>query len=156
MPVLTAPAYRIVTEKILVQTDIAPAFIDLTDRVQQIVDVSGIRSGQVLVYSQHTTAAIRINEAEPELLRDFVTFLEQVAPQGAVYRHNDFTVRTINMTINECANAHAHCRQLLMAASETIPVVDGEACLGTWQRIFLVELDHPRERSVIVQVTGQG
>jgi secondary thiamine-phosphate synthase enzyme len=78
-----------------------------------------------------------------------------VAPAAGAYRHNDFTVRTVNMTEDECANAHAHCRQLLMAASETIPIVDGEMCLGTWQRIFLVELDHPRERSVIVQVLGQ-
>jgi secondary thiamine-phosphate synthase enzyme len=143
------------TERLSILTESAPQFIDLTDRVQRIVDQSGIQSGQVVVFSKHTTAAIRINEAEPELLQDFVGFLERVAPANAVYRHNDFAVRTVNMTEDECANAHAHCRQLLMSASETVPVVDGELCLGTWQRIFLVELDHPRERLVIVQVTGQ-
>jgi thiamine phosphate synthase YjbQ (UPF0047 family) len=42
-----------------------------------------------------------------------------------------------------------------MATSETSPIIEGELCLGTWQRIFLVELDHARERSVIVQVLGQ-
>ena len=113
-----------------------------------------------LWWSWHPEAQELYRQIDPTLWRESchnpVRFLEQVAPQGAVYRHNDFNVRTINMTVDECANAHAHCRQLLMAASETIPVVDGEACLGTWQRIFLVELDHPRERSVIVQVTGQG
>ena len=138
MPVLTLP-YRIVTKRLSVHTDFAPQFIDLTDRVQRIVADSGIQSGQVVIFTKHTTAAIRINESEPELIHDFVAFLERVAPENAVYRHNDFTVRTVNMTEDECANAHAHCRQLLMSASETVPIVDGEACLGTWQRIFLVE-----------------
>ncbi|HLZ07082.1 MAG TPA: secondary thiamine-phosphate synthase enzyme YjbQ [Chloroflexota bacterium] len=150
-----AHAPGIVTERLLIRTESAPQFIDLTDRVQKIVDESGIQCGQVVVFSKHTTAAIRINEAEPELLLDFIGFLERVAPESTIYRHNDFTVRTVNMTDDECANAHAHCRQLLLSTSETIPVVDAELCLGTWQRIFLVELDHPRERSVIVQVTGQ-
>jgi len=148
-------ATRLVTERLVFQTSAAPHFIDLTDRVKEIVDESGIQHGQVVVFTQHTTAAIRINENEPELLRDFVAFLDRVAPEQLPYRHNDFTIRTVNMTDDECANAHAHCRQLLMSASETIPISHGEMCLGTWQRIFLVELDHPRERSIIVQVLGQ-
>lgn len=146
---------QLATHRLVYRTEAAPQFIDLTDQVKEIVAESGIQHGQVTVFTQHTTAAIRINEHEPELLRDFVAFLERVAPVGGNYRHNDFTVRTVNMTEDECANAHAHCRQLLMAASETIPIVDGELCLGTWQRVFLVELDHPRERSVIVQILGQ-
>lgn len=154
MPVVPLSG-RLETRRLTLHTTSAPQFIDLTDQVQQIIEDSGVQSGQVTVFTQHTTAAIRINENEPELLRDFVTFLEKVAPTAGIYRHNDFTVRTVNMTDDECANAHAHCRQLLMSASETIPIVDGDMCLGTWQRIFLVELDHPRERSVIVQVLGQ-
>lgn len=154
MPAVTL-ATQLVTQRFTIQTNTAPEFIDLTDRVQDLVEQSGIRHGQAVVFTQHTTAAIRINENEPELLHDFVAFLERVAPELASYRHNDFTVRTVNMTEDECANAHAHCRQLLMAVSETIPVVDGELALGTWQRIFLVELDHARARSVIVQVFGQ-
>src|SRR5947209_5931043 len=151
MPVATH-AQRLITRRLTIQTAKAPQFIDLTDRVREIVDASGIQAGQVMVFSQHTTAAIRINENEPELLRDFVEFLERVAPADAPYYHNDFTVRTVNMTDDECANAHAHCRQLLMSASETVPIIDGEIALGTWQRIFLVELDHARPRSVLVQV----
>jgi secondary thiamine-phosphate synthase enzyme len=149
-----AMPYQITTQRLTYQTLFAPEFIDLTDQVQRIVQQSGVQDGQATVFIQHTTAAIRINENEPELLRDFAEFLERVAPVDGKYRHNDFTVRTVNMTVGEYANAHAHCRQLLMAASETIPIVDGELCLGTWQRIFLLELDHPRERTVIVQVLG--
>jgi secondary thiamine-phosphate synthase enzyme len=148
-------ANRLVTHQMTIRTETAPQFIDLTEHVQTIVRESGIRHGQATVFTRHTTAAIRINENEPELMRDFVAFLERVAPQGHPYYHNDFEVRTVNMTPEECANAHAHCRQLLMATSETIPIVDGELCLGTWQRIFLVELDHARDRSVVVQVLGQ-
>jgi secondary thiamine-phosphate synthase enzyme len=154
MPIATL-VNRLVTHQLRIRTETAPQFVDLTDQVQQIVRESGIQHGQAVVFTRHTTAAIRINENEPELLRDFVAFLERVAPQAYPYFHNDFDVRTVNMTDDECANAHAHCRQLLMATSETIPIVDGELCLGTWQRIFLVELDHGRDRSVIVQVLGQ-
>ncbi len=154
MAVMAQP-YQITTERLTFHTLYATQFIDLTDRVQHFVDASGIRNGQVTVFTQHTTAAIRITENEPELLRDFAAFLERVAPTDMYYGHNDFTVRTVNMTEDECANAHAHCRQLLMSASETIPIIDGEVSLGTWQRVFLVELDHPRQRSVIVQVVGQ-
>jgi secondary thiamine-phosphate synthase enzyme len=153
MAVMALP-YQFTTERLTFRTRYATEFIDLTDRIQNIIDESGIRNGQVTVFTQHTTAAIRLNENEPELLRDFVSFLERVAPSAGYYRHNDFAVRTVNMTDDECANAHAHCRQLLMAASETIPIADGDMCLGRWQRIFLVELDHARERSVIVQVLG--
>ena len=55
---------------------------------------------------------------------------------------------------NEPENGHAHCRHLLLGASETVPVVDGRLHLGTWQRVFLVELDGPRRREVVVQVMG--
>lgn len=146
---------HLVTHHLTIRTETAPQFIDLTDRVQEIVGESGIQNGQAVVFTRHTTAAIRINENEPELMRDFVAFLERVAPVNHRYFHNDFEVRTVNMNDDECANAHAHCRQLLMATSETIPIVDGELCLGTWQRIFLVELDHSRDRSVIIQILGQ-
>ena len=151
--VLTRP-FQIVIENLSVPTDFAPQFIDLTDQVRQIVGDSGIHTGQVLIFTKHTTAAIRINEAEPGLLLDFVDFLDRVAPETATYRHDDFSTRTVNMTENERANGHSHCRQLMMAASETVPVVSGDLCLGIWQRIFLVELDHACDRSVIVQVAG--
>lgn len=154
MAVMTL-ATHLITEKLIFRTRTAPQFIDITDQIQAIVDSSGVTHGQVTVFSQHTTAAIRINESEPLLLRDFETFLERVAPEHAPYGHNDFTIRTVNMTDEECANAHAHCRHLLMSTSETIPIVDGDLCLGTWQRVFLVELDHGRERAVVVQVLGQ-
>ncbi len=129
-------------------------FIDITDEVQDIVARAGITEGMALVFSRHTTAAVKINENEPLLLGDMARFLQRIAPKDGDYKHNDFVVRTENMTEEECPNGHAHCQHLLLGASETIPVVDGELMLGRWQRIFLIELDRPRERNVVVQVQG--
>ncbi len=132
----------------------APEFFDITDHVADAVEESGIREGAVTVFSRHTTAAIKINENEPLLLEDMAQFLEQIAPQDGEYRHNDFTIRTANMTEDECPNGHSHCQHLLLSASETIPISDGAVLLGRWQRIFLIELDRPRPREVIIQAHG--
>ena len=119
-----------------------------------MVREAGVLAGLVVVYSRHTTAAVTINEWEPLLLEDMARLLERVAPRDGAYRHNDFSVRTVNMIEDESPNGHAHCRHLLLGASETIPIVDGEIALGRWQRVFLVELDQPRTRDVLVQVIG--
>ena len=139
---------------ISIQTDRAPAFYDITDDVMVAVVESGVEDGMALVYSRHTTAAIKINEHEPLLIEDMEEVLTRFAPADDYYRHNDFDVRTANMTPDEQPNGHAHCQHLLLSASETIPVVDGRLDLGRWQRIFLVELDRPRPREVFVKVIG--
>jgi len=108
----------------------------------------------VLVFTRHTTAAIEINEDEPLLMEDLKQFLLRIAPRDGNYKHNDFFIRTANMTEDECPNGHAHCQHLLLGTSETIPVVDSELLLGRWQCIFLIELDRPRERQVFIQVQG--
>ena len=130
-------------------------FIDITQRVQECVAKTKVRHGFAVVYSKHTTAAVKINENEPLLLQDMEQFLERVAPRNGKYRHNDFTIRTVNMNEDECPNGHAHCQQLLLGTSETIPIVEGIMQFGRWQSIFLIELDHPRQREVVVQVLGE-
>jgi len=129
-------------------------FIDITDDVARIVASSGVVDGWVTVFSRHTTAAIRINEHEPELLKDLSRLLASVAPETAAYLHNDFAIRTVNMNEDEFPNGHAHCQHLLLGASETIPLVDGQLMLGRWQRVFLIELDRGRARDVVVSVMG--
>jgi secondary thiamine-phosphate synthase enzyme len=132
----------------------AAEFIDITREVEGILERSAIQEGSVLIFSRHTTAAIVINEHEPLLLHDMTHFLERAVPRDGDYRHNDFSIRTANMTEDECPNGHAHCQHLVLGTSEWVPVSAGELLLGKWQRIFLVELDRPREREVIVQVQG--
>lgn len=130
-------------------------FVDITGRVVELLRAASVREGLVTIFSRHTTAAIRIQEDEPLLLEDLCAFLRSAAPAGAHYRHNDFQTRTVHMNPDESPNGHAHCQQLLLGSSETIPILDGEMQLGTWQRIFLVELDGPRaHREVLVQVLG--
>jgi len=140
----------------IVPTERAPQFVDITDQVERLVSESGIRDGFALIFCRHTTAAVRVNENEPLLIADMEEFLKRVAPRELYYRHNDFTIRTHNMTPDECPNAHAHCQHLLLGASEAIPVEGGRLVLGRWQRLFLIELDRPREREVVVQVFGHG
>lgn len=141
-------------ESLEIETTGAPDFHDITDEVCAIVAESGITFGHVTVFSCHTTAAIRINENEPLLLRDMARTLRQIAPSNAYYEHNDFGRRTVNMNPDECANGHAHCQHLFLSTSETIPVIDGRPTLGTYQRVFFIELDHPRMRQVLVTVVG--
>ena len=142
------------SESIELLSTTAPEFIDLTDRVEDIVARSTVTDGLAVVFSRHTTAAITLNELEPLLLDDMAEFLDRLAPRGHGYRHNDFSVRTVNMTPDESPNGHAHCLQLALGASQTIPIRDGRLMLGAWQRVFMVELDHARRREAVVQAFG--
>lgn len=143
------------TYRISLDTTKAPEFIDITDRVCGFIQDSQVLSGFAVVYSKHTTAAIKINENEPLLLKDMGEFLERMASRNGDYGHNDFSIRTVNMTEDECPNGHAHCQHLLLGTSENIPIIDGQLQFGRWQRIFLIELDMPRPREVLVQVIGE-
>jgi secondary thiamine-phosphate synthase enzyme len=140
-------------EALFATTNSAPEFIDITDDVQGIVAASGAQYGQATIFSGHTTAAIRVNENEPLLLQDMARVVQQLAPIDEEYEHNDFSRRT-NVDDDECANGHAHCQHLFLSTSETVPIIDGRLALGTWQRIFLIELDRPRERKVLVNIIG--
>lgn len=137
-----------------VQTTRAPQFIDVTEVVKDMLAGSGLVSGIAVITSQHTTASIKLNENEPELLKDMEAFLTGIAPSDRYYRHNDFSVRTVNVEEDECPNAHSHCQHLLLNASESVPVLDGRLMLGRWQRVFLVELDRPRSRNIVVTFIG--
>lgn len=145
---------KVATFSIKVETSRAPEFVDISDDVRRCVEDSGVSNGFVVVFTRHTTASIRINENEPLLLEDMEAFLGRISPREALYRHNDFDIRTVNMTEDECPNGHAHCQHLLLGTSENIPLVDSSLQIGRWQSIFLIELDRPREREVLVQVVG--
>ena len=133
----------------------APEFIDITEWVGQCVSKSQVENGFAVVYSKHTTAAVRINENEPLLLADMEKFLEKISPRNDDYQHNDFQIRTVNMTPDESPNGHAHLQHLLLGSSETIPVIDGGMQVGQYQSVFFIEFDCPRSREVIVQIVGE-
>ena len=136
-------------------TERAPQFIDITNWVSECVAESKVINGFAVVYSKHTTAAVKINENEPLLLEDMSKFLEKFSPRNGGYQHNDFSIRTVNMSPDESPNGHAHLQHLLLGTSETVPVIDGTMQFGRYQSVFLVELDGPREREVMVQIVGE-
>ena len=146
--------FQVFTRQVELHTTVPTEFIEVTADVEAAVRESGIRDGIAVVYSAHTTAGIAINEDEPLLLGDMRRQLEEFAPRGAAYQHDDLSIRTHNLEPNERANGHAHCQRLFVGASESIPIVGGALQIGRWQRIFFVELDGPRPREVLLQVMG--
>ncbi len=136
-----------------IRTEKGPQFIDITDRIEKAARESGVSNGFAVIFSMHTTAAIRINENEPALLADMERMLENIAPCSAEYKHNE-AVHAFSDN-GERPNGHSHCQHLLLGASEAVPVVDGKLIVGQWQRIFLIELDHGRDREVVVQLMGE-
>jgi len=131
---------------------------DITDDVTAAVQESGISDGIACVYSPHTTCCVRVNEFESGLLEDFTALLKRLVPnEGTYYAHDDWDRRTENLCLEdaEVGNGHAHCMSMLLgSAGESIPVRDGELCLGAWQRVLFLELDRERDRRWIVQVVG--
>ena len=146
-------AVRACRDLVHIRTERALQFVDLTDLVQERVRRAGVGEGLVTVQSRHSTAAVVVNENEPLLLEDLADLLEDWAPLGRRYRHNDLDARA-PVDADEKPNGHAHARALLLGTSVCLVVADGVIDLGRWQRIFLVELDGPRPRSVAVVVLG--
>lgn len=143
------------TEVLHFATSATAEFWDLTEVVRGVVSRSGVRHGQVTIHSPHTTTSILLNESETGFLNDFRRVMSHLVPIDAYYEHDDHQIRTENLQEDEFLNGHAHCRQLLIGSSSvTVPVVEGEVLLGTWQRVLFVELDQARERRVVVHAQG--
>jgi secondary thiamine-phosphate synthase enzyme len=117
-------------------------FIDLSNRVQEAVTKSGIRTGIVHVFAPHATGILILTEKDPALLNDIKALLEELAPKNKAYNHP--------------TNAYAHLRSVLLPPDKTLPVVDGKVEFGTWQSLLFVETDvYPRKRTVTFQVLGE-
>lgn len=144
---------KIHKEKIQFQTKSQIEFIDVTDQVQDILSNSGIREGQVLVYSEHTTMSVAINHYEQMLLQDFMRVLYRTVPVDGQYSHDMFELRRGNESDGR-SNGHSHCKALLIDNSKTIPVERGKLVLGSKQSIIAVEFDGARKRDLFIQVIG--
>jgi secondary thiamine-phosphate synthase enzyme len=117
-------------------------FIDLTDKVQEIVANSGIKNGIVHVFAPHATGILILTENEYSLQNDIKAFLDELVPKHRAYNHP--------------SNAHAHLRSVLLPPDKTLPVVNGRVEFGTWQSLVFVETDvHARRRTIIIQVLGE-
>jgi secondary thiamine-phosphate synthase enzyme len=146
---ILAPQIGFASGTIVVDTEGPRDFTDITDQVMAHVLRAGTSDGIVVVSSQHTTASIVVNEHEPELLKDLDSFLTKLAPDHFEYDHNSVPCQP-----GEQPNGHSHCQALLLNASVTLPIEHGRISLGRYQRIFLLELDFARRRTVRVTVLG--
>lgn len=115
--------------------------VEFTEQVQQTLTESGEREGVVVLYVQHTTAGLTVNEnADPDVPRDMLLAFRALIPQhGMGFRHAE-------------ENSDAHIKATLVGSSVTVPFGDGKLLLGRWQGIFLCEFDGGRERQVIMIV----
>ena len=123
--------------------------IDITPDVIEFVRDAGIRNGFIGVFSQHTTAALLVNEFQSALLSDIGDFLKSVVEDGLPYKHN-----SPEWSDCERSNAASHLRSLIFSNSVMLPVIDGKPVLGQFQRVILAELDGPRERTLKLQFLG--
>ncbi len=120
-------------------------FVNLTDRVREIVRRSGVWDGLALVSSMHITAAVYVNDNESGLLKDIAAWADRLAPP-ADYEHH----RTGE------TNGDAHLKNLLLGHQVVLPVTRGDLDLGPWEQIFYAEFDGQRPKRVIVKVVGDG
>lgn len=132
-------------------TDATTGVYDIAPQLRELIAREGIRDGWITVTSQHTTAAITVNENEPRLLQDVQRFLTRLVPKDAEYLHNDIEARGMP---DEPRNAHAHIAAMLLGATTTIGIHGGRLVLGQYQSVLFVELDGPRARHVGVQIGG--
>jgi len=127
----------------VVRTRRTQEMVDITTPVADAVRQSGVADGICLVYVPHATAAVVINEnADPNVCEDILEALGQLIAEGR-WRHDRID-----------HNAAAHIKATILGPSEAVPVRGARLRLGTWQSLMLVELDGPRERTVIVEVRG--
>jgi secondary thiamine-phosphate synthase enzyme len=132
--------------KLSVPTSKAPQFVDITNGVQAEVDASGVREGVALVRSRHTTAAITCMEGDSSIHEDCIELLREQLPLNRRYRHS----------YEGAENATAHLGVMMVFGDSTwAPIRGGRLDLGTWQRLFLVELCEPRSRTVDVAILGE-
>ncbi len=129
-------------------------FLDVTDKIIEIINKHKILEGFVSIQNLHTSSAIWCNENEPLLHKDLQDKLEKFASIGDKYNHDNFEIRTVNMCDGECDNGHSHCKSVFFPTSIKLHIENGKLILGTWQRIFIIELDRPRPRSLSIALLG--
>ena len=120
--------------------------IDITSQVESLLEKSPFSEGSALVFVPGATAGVTTIEFEPGLLQDYPTFFEKIVPSSKTYHHDE--------TWHD-GNGFSHIRASLQGASFTVPFLDKQMLLGTWQQIILIDFDNrPRNRKVIVQISG--
>ena len=136
------------TEYLIINTEKEKEIINITSKVQEVIDKSGIKDGMVLVNSMHITSSVFINDEENGLKQDFMEWLEQLAPEKPTsegYHHH----RTGEI------NGDAHLKRTIMGREVVVAITSGELDFGPWEQIFYGEFDGRRNKRVLVKVLGE-
>ena len=120
-------------------------FINITDKVEQVVKKSGVKEGIVLVNAMHITASVFINDEEPGLKQDFIEWLNKLVDTKKDYKHN--------LTGED--NAYAHLMRTIMGREVVIAITNGKLDFGPWEQIFYLELNGQRKKRVMVKIIGE-
>ena len=128
-------------QKLTVRSNKREEMVEITREVEKILRESESTEGVCVLFTQHTTCGLTINEnADPDVKSDMLLFLRQTIPQYYDgFRHFEH-------------NSDAHIKSSLVGASVTVPFENGKLLLGRWQGIYLCEFDGARERTVLVQM----
>jgi secondary thiamine-phosphate synthase enzyme len=135
------------TKIIKIQSKGENDMIDLTEKISNLVAKSGITNGNATIFVSGSTGSVTTIEFEPGLIHDFPEMLKRIAPKNLDYGHEKMW---------HDGNGHSHVKASLLGPSLTIPFIDSQLCLGTWQQIIFLELDtRSRNRDLILQVIGE-
>ena len=134
-----------ITEYLWFNTEKHREFINITDKVQKVLQKSRIKEGMILVSAMHITAGVYINDDEPGILKDIEEWLEKLAPEGLDYRHHQTGE----------VNGDSHLKNILVGHQVMVPVTEGRLDLGPWQQIFYAEFDGQRRKRLIIKAMGE-
>lgn len=135
------------TYEIEVESKAGTDIVNITGKIENLVQKSKIKNGSVLVFVQGSTASVSTIEYEPNLVDDFKNIIEKIVPSDIPYKHTE--------TWGD-DNGHSHIRATLMGPSVTIPFENKKLKLGTWQQLVIIDMDVPaRKRKVIIQIIGE-
>lgn len=138
---------KVLTEKIPVKTHGHSDIIDITSEAQTLLLKSALKNGTITFFVQGSTAGLTTVEYEPGLLKDLPALFDKIAPSNTQYHHD--------ATWGD-GNGHSHLRASLLGPSLSVPFVNGNMTLGTWQQIILIDFDNrSRSREIIMQIMGE-
>ncbi len=135
---------QILTEIMELKTNNRVEIIDITRSVDAALAESRLRKGLVNIYSKHSTSAIFINENESGLLEDYLNLIDKLVPTDGTSRHDQID-----------NNADSHLRSFIIGNNETVPFENGSMDLGTWQSVFFLDMDGPRNRKITITIMGE-
>ena len=137
----------IVSERIQLRTKGDGHILDITDQVSRKLRDSGLQEGIITLFTPSSTSGLTTIEYESGVVHDLQQLFDRIVPSDIDYRHN---LRWGD------GNGHAHVRHALLGPSLTIPFVQGQMTLGTWQQIVFADFDNrARSRSLVVQIMGE-